>query len=307
MTQTPIEQAIAALEPCPRCGNRAFVTIEGEVWCVTDRCLKLPPRETKAEAITAWNTRATLSALKAETPGVDDKGEDNGGGAGIRDRRKSYDLPSAPVETASQRQAREAMRPGFGSAMSTQGGQSYNTIEEGLGYHRRTPVEGEGLREAARELYRKVATYVVKGHDGPLLDGEAIYMIEKYLDDLLAALATPPAQAKGDAELRASKALLARAAVEELANTNMNLSLERWGHLSRRILDAIAATPPVEHDEPVATGAEHWAIEQLKRIVIKAIVENADGGGLAVSSRRAADSIVALLARTAAPMDEREV
>jgi hypothetical protein len=41
--------------------------------------------------------------------------------------------------------------------------------------------------------------------------------------------------------------------------------------------------------------SEHWAIEQLKRIVIEAMVQHADGAGMAVSARRAADEIVALL------------
>lgn len=50
------------LLPCPFCGGRAFVTIHWEVWCNQDLCLKLPPRASYAEAITAWNTRATTPA-----------------------------------------------------------------------------------------------------------------------------------------------------------------------------------------------------------------------------------------------------
>jgi hypothetical protein len=49
------------LLPCPRCGSTAFVTTNFGVWCQQDRCLTLPPRGNRAEAITAWNTRATLS------------------------------------------------------------------------------------------------------------------------------------------------------------------------------------------------------------------------------------------------------
>lgn len=46
------------LEACPRCGGEAFVTIHYEVWCGLDRCLKLPARENRAEAVAAWNQRA---------------------------------------------------------------------------------------------------------------------------------------------------------------------------------------------------------------------------------------------------------
>lgn len=52
------------LLPCPKCGGRAFIPPHPTgfpVWCVIDRCLRLPPRETKAEAITAWNTRLAHS------------------------------------------------------------------------------------------------------------------------------------------------------------------------------------------------------------------------------------------------------
>lgn len=46
-----------ALKPCPRCSGQAFVTINFGVWCQQDRCLTLPPRLDRAEAIAAWNTR----------------------------------------------------------------------------------------------------------------------------------------------------------------------------------------------------------------------------------------------------------
>lgn len=40
---------------------------------------------------------------------------------------------------------------------------------------------------------------------------------------------------------------------------------------------------------------EHWATEQVKRIVTAAIVEHSNTGGMAVASRRAADKLLALL------------
>lgn len=55
----------AALEPCPLCGSRAFFAPHPTgfpVWCIIDRCLRLPPRETKAEAIAAWNTRLSATS-----------------------------------------------------------------------------------------------------------------------------------------------------------------------------------------------------------------------------------------------------
>lgn len=59
-----------SLLPCPRCNNRAFlVDFPGgakEVWCVTDRCLRLPPRETAAEAAEAWNTRALPAPVEQD-------------------------------------------------------------------------------------------------------------------------------------------------------------------------------------------------------------------------------------------------
>lgn len=58
------------LEPCPRCGGHAFVTQDFGVWCSRDRCLTLPPRKDRAEAITAWNTRATAHPEPtADAPG----------------------------------------------------------------------------------------------------------------------------------------------------------------------------------------------------------------------------------------------
>lgn len=59
------------LKPCPVCGNRAFLSITGvpghrSVWCLTDGCLRMPPRETAEEAAAAWNTRAELSSLRGE-------------------------------------------------------------------------------------------------------------------------------------------------------------------------------------------------------------------------------------------------
>lgn len=63
-------EKLAALELCPLCGNRAFTVIANEpghraVWCLTDGCLRLPPRESEAAAITAWNTR-TLASTTAD-------------------------------------------------------------------------------------------------------------------------------------------------------------------------------------------------------------------------------------------------
>lgn len=45
------------LLPCPQCGGRAFITISFGVMCEVDRCLMLPPRENRAEALAAWNER----------------------------------------------------------------------------------------------------------------------------------------------------------------------------------------------------------------------------------------------------------
>jgi len=64
-----------APEPCPLCGNRAFVvagdgsSFKGyEIWCRTDRCIKLPPRETEGGAIADWNRRAALRASTDAAP-----------------------------------------------------------------------------------------------------------------------------------------------------------------------------------------------------------------------------------------------
>ncbi len=53
------------LLPCPICGNSAFVVgwVLREIWCRTDRCLRLPARPTEAEAIAAWNIR--LAGIEA--------------------------------------------------------------------------------------------------------------------------------------------------------------------------------------------------------------------------------------------------
>jgi len=60
------------LLPCPVCGNRAFLSITGipghrSVWCLTEQCLRMAPRETEAEAITAWNRRISHS-LPGDVP-----------------------------------------------------------------------------------------------------------------------------------------------------------------------------------------------------------------------------------------------
>lgn len=52
------------LKPCPRCGSRAFVTIQFGVMCKLDRCLLLPPRANRVEAIAAWNTRASAAHIE---------------------------------------------------------------------------------------------------------------------------------------------------------------------------------------------------------------------------------------------------
>lgn len=45
---------------CPICGNRAMLLSSpyNSVWCVTDGCLRMPPRASADEAIAAWNRRA---------------------------------------------------------------------------------------------------------------------------------------------------------------------------------------------------------------------------------------------------------
>lgn len=57
-----------ALKPCPRCGGQAFVTIQFGVMCEVDRCLHLPPRANREEAITAWNTRTAHSGEGLDHP-----------------------------------------------------------------------------------------------------------------------------------------------------------------------------------------------------------------------------------------------
>lgn len=56
--------------PCPLCGNHAFIPLVEAgypVWCVTDRCLRLPPRSTRERAKEDWNNR---SPTKGSSPAV---------------------------------------------------------------------------------------------------------------------------------------------------------------------------------------------------------------------------------------------
>jgi hypothetical protein len=94
---TEIERLREALEPCPRCGNGAFTTmlLNGvwEVWCSTDQCLRLPARATEAEAIAAWNTRATTPTEgdgAGEEPDRYDAGLLGDGGGGDVEWWQSY-------------------------------------------------------------------------------------------------------------------------------------------------------------------------------------------------------------------------
>jgi len=64
------------LLPCPICGNRAFLMPgHRSVWCVTDRCLRMPPRETDVEAIAAWNTRHNSHGSDMQHVAYFDEGE----------------------------------------------------------------------------------------------------------------------------------------------------------------------------------------------------------------------------------------
>lgn len=66
-------------------------------------------------------------------------------------------------------------------------------------------------------------------------------------------------------------------------------------------LAAIKLGRALEAAGDVITGqGEHWATEQIKRIVIQAMVENANRKGMAVPARKATDQIIALLAPTSA-------
>lgn len=57
-------ETLVELKPCPRCGSRAFVGVDKSVLCTTDRCLRLPPRPTEAEAREAWNTRTPSPSIE---------------------------------------------------------------------------------------------------------------------------------------------------------------------------------------------------------------------------------------------------
>lgn len=48
---------LGELKPCPKCGKRAFLEVNNSVWCIQDRCVRMPAYKTQAEAISAWNTR----------------------------------------------------------------------------------------------------------------------------------------------------------------------------------------------------------------------------------------------------------
>lgn len=54
------------LRPCPFCGSSAFVTINFGVMCEVDRCLHLPPRASREDAIAAWNRRADPAPTEDE-------------------------------------------------------------------------------------------------------------------------------------------------------------------------------------------------------------------------------------------------
>jgi hypothetical protein len=63
--------------------------------------------------------------------------------------------------------------------------------------------------------------------------------------------------------------------------------------------EQFATAAPLRRGNPCAVlvkpTPEHWAIEQVKRIVIKAMVGNKKGDGMAVTARRATDDILELL------------
>lgn len=67
MSDMIVDQLLAS---CPRCGSGVFVTLNAEVWCRQDMCLRLPPRETVGAAIEAWNTRA---ATPVQNRGIGDR------------------------------------------------------------------------------------------------------------------------------------------------------------------------------------------------------------------------------------------
>lgn len=50
-----------------------------------------------------------------------------------------------------------------------------------------------------------------------------------------------------------------------------------------------------DYVDPASLPREHWSIEQVKRLVVQAIVHHSQGVGMAVSSRVAADQIIDLL------------
>lgn len=134
----------AALEPCPLCGSRAFFAPHHAgfpVWCITDRCLRLPPRETKAEAVAAWNTRLTAQSGEGRSGAGEEKPSDNSDPwyqlGWYKDR-----LERAEIERD------EWKDRAMSSRLS-----ALNARQSGEG-------EREALREALAEAYRKGATDV---------------------------------------------------------------------------------------------------------------------------------------------------
>lgn len=69
-----------------------------------------------------------------------------------------------------------------------------------------------------------------------------------------------------------------------------------------RIADILAELGTVTPLDVTHPKHEHWAIEQVKRIIIQAMVGNKTGDGMAVTARRAADQIIRLLR----PLDQHK-